>query len=344
MSTKIPEGVLFGLGNPLLDITVKTDLKFLEKYDLKANNAILAGPEHMPLFEEMMRDFKPEYGAGGATQNSIRIAQWLLQEPQATTYAGGVGKDERAQILKEKAEEAGIKVLYCVSALAPTGVCGALITGTERSLVAHLGAADFFTHEWMQQPEQWQYVEKAQVFYIGGFVFPVCNEGIFTIAKHACSNNKTLAMNLSAPFLCKYYADPRHNIMQYVDILFGNEAEAAEFCKLQGIETNDIREMALQTSLLPKANNARSRMVVFTQGRDPTIIAKDGEVYTFPITSVPKESIRDTNGCGDSFVGGFLAQYVQGKEIEECVRCGMYAARYIIQQWGCSIHDKPDFE
>ena len=333
------EGILLGLGNPLLDITVTSDDAFLNKYDLEANNAIIAQPRHLPMFAELMRHFEPVYGAGGATQNSIRVAQWLLQVPGATTFFGGVGDDEAGAILRSKAEESGVRVRYCVSDLAPTGRCAAIITGENRSLVAHLGAADFFTHHWMEEAEQWRYVEMAQYIYIGGFVFPVCHGGIFDLARHACERNKTLVMNLSAPFLCKYYADESHNIMQYVDILFGNEREAAEFCRLRGLPTNDIREMAALTSQLPKTNTARPRIVVFTQGREPTIVARDGHVISYDVTPVPADIIKDTNGCGDAFVGGFLAQLVQGRSIDECIRCGRYAARYVIQQWGCSLPD-----
>jgi adenosine kinase len=46
---------------------------------------------------------------------------------------------------------------------------------------------------------------------------------------------------------------------------------------------------------------------------------------------------------GDAFVGGFLAQLVQEKPIEECVRAGCYAANVIIQRSGCTYPEKPDF-
>ena len=343
-SEPIAEGILLGLGNPLLDMTITADEDFLAKYDLEANNAIIAQPKHLPMFAEMMRDYEPVYGAGGATQNSIRVAQWLLQTPHATTYFGGVGKDEAADILKSKAEEAGVTVRYCVSELAPTGRCGSVVTGENRSLVAHLGAADFFQHQWMEEPEQWKYVEMAQYIYIGGFVFPVCHGGIFDLARHTCASDKTLIMNLSAQFLCKYFADRRHNIMQYVDILFGNEREAAEFCHLSGLATDDLCDMAAATSLLPRADDSRRpRTVVFTQGAQPTVIAHNGQVSVHEVPPVPHDVIRDTNGCGDAFVGGFLSQLVQGKSIDECVRCGNYAARYVIQQWGCTLPDPPTY-
>ena len=34
------------------------------------------------------------------------------------------------------------------------------------------------------------------------------------------------------------------------------------------------------------------------------------QVLEFPVTSLAKEEIVDTNGAGDAFVGGFLAQQV----------------------------------
>ena len=48
-SHSIKEGVLLGMGNPLLDITAVVDGDFLTKYGLKANDAILAADQHKPM-------------------------------------------------------------------------------------------------------------------------------------------------------------------------------------------------------------------------------------------------------------------------------------------------------
>ena len=40
---------LFCMGNPLLDLQVTNGEKILEKYGLKANDAILADAKHMPM-------------------------------------------------------------------------------------------------------------------------------------------------------------------------------------------------------------------------------------------------------------------------------------------------------
>ena len=51
-----------------------------------------------------------DYIAGGATQNSIRVAQWMLQVPGASTYMGCVGKDEFAAKMTETASKDGVTV------------------------------------------------------------------------------------------------------------------------------------------------------------------------------------------------------------------------------------------
>lgn len=340
----VEEGVLLGMGNPLLDITVYTDHAFLERYGLQANNAIIASDKHQGMFHHMVRDMRPTYIAGGATQNSIRVAQWLLRAPRATTFFGGVGDDSFRHILEEKLAEVGVAVRYQVHPGKRTGVCGAVITGEDRSLVSELGAAELFTEDYLHQEDNWSYVERARFYYIGGFVVPVSPQAVLSIARHCARHRKTLVMNLHATFLAKYFADPALGLMQYVDILFGNGDEAAEFSKQVGFDTGDVKEMAAKTAMLPKANPGRPRIVVFTRGKESTIMAVGGgEVSEIPVVPVDHALIKDTNGCGDSFVGGFLSQLARGRPLEECIECGSYAAKVVIQNYGCTFPQKPEF-
>ncbi|KAL4238197.1 hypothetical protein ACF0H5_002909 [Mactra antiquata] len=340
----VNEGVLLGIGNSLLDITVVTDEKFLQRFDLDANNAIIAGEKQKELYHAMVDEFEPSYLPGGATQNSIRVAQWLLGRPKATTFFGSVGNDRFAEILRTTAENVGVNVRYQVVDGMNTGRCGAVITGEDRSLVTELGAAEKFCAKYLDDADNWSLVEKAKYFYIGGFFLPVSMEAVLKLLKHAVETDKTVCMNLHATFLCKYFADPELNLMQYVDVLFGNGDEAAEFSKLMGFNASSVKEMALKTSQLPKLNQSRERIVVFTQGRDPTVIAKGGTVEEYKITPVEHDLIKDTNGCGDAFVGGFISQLAQDQPIATCLKCGFYASRVVIQYFGCSYPDEPDFK
>jgi len=180
-------------------------------------------------------------------------------------------------------------------------------------------------------------MEKAQFYYIAGFALTVCPPAIMEVAQHACKENKVFMMNLSAPFLSSIFRKPMMDALPYMDILFGNETEAEAFAKEHNFQTTSIPEIALKIAAMPKENKLRPRIVVLTQGANPVVIAQNGEIKEYPIIKLRKEQLVDTNGAGDSFVGGFLAQYIQGKPIEECVRCGNWAAHIIIQRSGCTF-------
>ncbi|XP_062926355.1 adenosine kinase-like isoform X4 [Mobula hypostoma] len=282
------QNILFGMGNPLLDICAIVDKDFLCKYGLKTNDQILADEKHKGLFDELVSKFKVEYRAGGSTQNSVKVAQWMIQQPhKVATFFGCIGKDKFGDILKEKAEEAHVDAHYYEQSEQPTGTCAACITGDNRSLVANLAAANCYRREkHLDLKENWQLVEKAKVYYI---------------------------------------------------------AEAATFAREQGFETEDIKEIAKKAQRLPKVNKKRQRIIVFTQGKDDTIVATADNVTAYPVLDIKQDDIVDTNGAGDAFVGGFLSQLLYDQPLEECIRGGHYAANVIIRHSGCTFPETPDF-
>ncbi|XP_020687168.2 adenosine kinase 2 [Dendrobium catenatum] len=338
------EGILLGMGNPLLDISAVVDDEFLQKYNIKLNDAILAEEHHLPMYDELASKHNVEYIAGGATQNSIRVAQWMLQIPGATSYMGCIGKDKFGEEMKKNVKEAGVNAHYYEDETAPTGTCAVCVVGGERSLIANLSAANCYKSDHLKRPENWKLVEKAQYIYIAGFFLTVSPESILLVAEHAAANYKVFLMNLSAPFICEFFRDAQDKVFPYVDYIFGNETEARTFSRVRGWETDNVEEIALKISALPKASGTHKRIAVITQGSDPVVVAEDGKVRLFPVILLPKEKLVDTNGAGDAFVGGFLSQMVKQKSIDDCIRAGSYAANVIIQRSGCTYPEKPDFK
>jgi len=340
----VEKGILLGMGNPLLDMSANVELSYLTKYGLEADNQILAEEKHLPMYKEMEDQFKVDYVAGGATLNTMRVGQWLLQTPHCFSYFGSVGEDSRAKTLTDNAGAGGVNMKCQVNGKNPTGTCAVLITegGKHRSLVANLSAANDFTKTHFEDKENWKIVEEADYYYIGGFFLTVSPESILEVAKHACEKNKYLMMNLSAPFISQFFSEPMSKCLPYIDILFGNELEAVAFGKLQNFRTEDVKTIAEKTAALEKANPNRSRIVVFTQGADPTIVVVDGVVTEYPVQAIKSEDMVDTNGAGDSFVGGFISQFIQGKDMARCIEVGNYAARYIIGRIGVpALTEKP---
>lgn len=339
-------GVLLCMGNPLLDISSVVDQAFLDKWDLKMGNAILAEEKHAPMYTEMVETLPVEYVAGGATQNSARVAQWMIQTPGAVSYIGCIGKDKFGEQLKKAAIKDGVNVQYLEDSSAPTGTCAVGVLGGERTLCANLGAANNYKVEDLELPAKWSIAENAKFYYMAGFFITVCPPAIMKVAKHAAENNKTFMMNLSAPFIMQVppFWAALNEALPYIDVLFANETEAVTFAEVSGWETRDVAEIALKIAKMPKTNGAQCRTVVFTQGADPTVVVHNGKVRRYPVIYLPKEQLVDTNGAGDAFVGGFLSQLVCGKGMEECCRAGNFAANTIIQRSGCTFPDTPTFD
>merc|ERR1719222_264089 len=168
----------------------------------------------------------------------------------------------------------------------PTGRCAVLITGHDRSLVTKLDAANHFTVDHLEKPENWEVVEKAKVYYSAGFFITVSPDSMLKVAKHASEHvDKRFCVNLSAPFICQFFKDPLNQVLEYADIVFGNESEADAYAEnnFEKGSYTDRKDIAKKIAALPYKGIGKSRIVVITQGCDPCILAGNGEVSEIPV-------------------------------------------------------------
>lgn len=230
-----------------------------------------------------------QYIAGGATQNSIRVAQWMLQVPNSTAYFGAVGTDPFAaqmEVLRrvchvqavellmqhlrmlacllarawcdneqqERAHADGVNVCYYKNPAVATGTCAVLIHEKERSLVANLSAANTFVESHLDLDESKAIIERGRIFYSAGFFLTVSVDSMLRVAKHAAEHGKLYCLNLSAEFLVDFFQDQMSMVMPYADFVFGNESEALAYGRKKGYGT-DIKEIALKLAAQPKVKD-----------------------------------------------------------------------------------------
>ena len=289
-----------------------------------------------------MDKYKVSYTAGGATQNTIRIAQWLLP-PSSTTYMGCVGADDNAAILKQAAESDGVRTEYLTTTLHPTGRCAVLIHDKDRSLVTDLAAANHFHISHLHSAAIQPIIAQARFFYSAGFFLTVSPPSLLLLAEHVASHpGKKLLGNISAPFIAQFFTQPLMAALPYYDFLFGNESEAEALGKALALSDVSVHAVARHMAGLPKLTPG-DRTVVITQGAKATVVSVGGgEVEEFRVELLDKEKIVDLNGAGDAFVGGFISQLVKGRPLGQCVLAGHYAARTIIQVSGIVLKGKAD--
>ncbi|EDW80500.2 uncharacterized protein Dwil_GK11532 [Drosophila willistoni] len=341
---ELPEGVMIGFGNPLLDLTTTIeDTMLLEKYGLEPNAAIIAEEKHMALFDEIANQENLQLSAGGSCQNSMRVFQWIVGAPYRAVFFGAVGMDKFGEVIAKRARADGVETLYQLREDAPTGTCAVIISGQNRSLVANLGAAAYFSEDWMDSEESCCAVDTASYFYITGFFLAVSPNTVLRVAQTASETKRTTILNLSAIFVLQMHKQELDEILPYLDFIISNKAEALAFADTHEWNTKDIFEIGKRMQSLPK-DNGRPRVIMITDDICPVLCFQENEkILEYPVPKLSKKDIVDTNGCGDAFVGGFLSQLVQKMPLDYCIRTGIFASHQVIRVVGVQIDKMPNF-
>ena len=123
--------------------------------------------------------------------------------------------------------------------------------------------------------------------------------------------------------------------------------EAKEFPSNNIFNTPEDVFKNIFLKLEPKEN----RLLLITDGHNGAYCIKynyDTNEFSYkihiPANKIKDEEIKDLNGAGDAFLGGFLAEYMKGSNIKDCCKNGINAATVIIQNVGCTFPKKFNFE
>lgn len=225
--------------------------------------------------------------------------QYILP-PSSVLFIGCVGSDKYAEILREASTKAGLRVEYRLDPSTPTGRCGVILTDHNRSMCTHLAAANEYKIEHLKSPEIWPLVEQSSVYFVGGYHLTVCPPAILALAEEAAAKDKIFILSLAAPFIPLLFKDQLDQTAPYWDYIIGNETEARSYADSHELGTQNVKKIARELAELPKENGKRKRIVVITQGTDPTVVAVQGEKEEreYPVHEIEKEKIHDTTGAG----------------------------------------------
>jgi len=225
-----------------------------------------------------------------------------------------------------------------------TGRCAVVVHGKERTLCANIGAAAKYPNDHYEA--QKAVFSKANMVYSTGFFITSCYDVLQKVMQQANDENKPMLFNIAAVFLVDFFKDQTMFCIEHADYVFCNEDEAAAYAKAVGISgDNERTEAAKHIAKSKKANQKRPRFAIVTQGADQVIIAEhdpatpeaDVKVSHVEVPKIESDLIIDTNGAGDSFVGGFLAAISQGSSVEDSVKAGVKMSGIVVQRLGCQF-------
>lgn len=338
---------LIGFGHPLLDIISHADAKYLDKFTIELGSCNLATPNQLGIYEDLSQRRDVEFVPGGASMNSIRVARWMVTDhpdcENSCAYVGCVGDDEFGCLLERALNRGGVHSYFQYTEDKQTGTCAVIIVEKERSLLANISAAIELNMSHLLSDDVDNAIKAADIFYFEGFFLNTVSSprNIEHLGRHCSDNDKLFTWNLSAPYLCFVFKERMELVLPYIDIVFGSRIDAMALGEALGWEEKTLEEVMGRMRLFPKANGKRQRLVVITGGSEATYVSSSVGVTKFEVPPVAIETIVDTNGAGDAFVGGFLSQLMLGKSTQRCVDAGHAAAAEVIQHNGCTFDPVP---
>jgi len=331
---------LVGIGNPLLDISAPVSSAFLDKYKIKVGNAILAEELHMPMYDELSKSPDVDYTAGGATLNTIRIAQWAGNKAGRTGYIGCISDDKFGRMLQDSCNADGVTTNFMFTKEKETGTCGVCLNANDRSLVTKLEAANCYKDSHFEEKCQ-EMAYRAKIIYSSGFFATVSPPTMMKSAQITVKTGALYCINLAAPFIVEFFKEPFGKAMEFADFVFGNIDEGTTWAKVNGVGDTSPRGIAMAIATQPFAKHGRKRVCVITQGSKSSVLARsDGLFMEVPVNKLDQNKIVDVNSAGDAFVGGFLSALLEGKSYQQCLEFGHRCSRFIIQQSGCKLIGK----
>ncbi len=314
--------LVYGIGNPLLDILAQVQVRDLEAAEAVPGsmNLVDAGRQRGLLDRFPAVRMQP----GGSCANTLRGLAWLgegRQRENRFAYFGAVGMDEEGDFFRESLMKLGI-VAPLARKETPTGTSVILVTpDQERTMFTHLGACRSFTVEDLD----FDLLREADILYFTGYMWDTDNQksAVIQAAEQARQAGAKIVFDLADPFVVGRYGGELASWMPgRVDLLLANREELSAM-------TGQAREGGVR--IIDDAMRF-APMVAMKVGKEGCLLGWDDNRL-----AVPGEAVRarDTTGAGDSFAAGFLHGMISGFDLERCGRLANRIASRIVTVDGC---------
>ena len=318
------------IGHAIVDVLAFCDDGVLDKLGLAKSTMTLVEPVRS---REIQASIVVSAMSSGGSAANTAVSLAALGVP--TTFVGRVADDELGRFFASDITSSGVRFAAGSSRL-PAGAPAGSHTATaspssgtgsaivlvsadaERTMCTSLGvggtvsAADVDTSE----------VAAADVVYIEGYLCgkPETQSAITAALDAAAKAATTVALSASDPFWVHLHGDAIRGLLDSVDVLFANEAEAL------GLSGED------DTGSAVKFLAEKCRTVVVTLGAAGSLVASNGELIQVPADKV--DSVVDTTGAGDSFAAGYLYGIINNLGERRSAEIGSRLAAEVITHLG----------
>jgi sugar/nucleoside kinase (ribokinase family) len=303
------------IGHAIVDVLTTTPDDFPARFGReKGTMALVEADEADRLYEAMGP--ATEVSGGSAANTAAGVAAF----GGSAAFIGKVRDDQLGAVFTHDIKASGVQFTTPAAPTGPaTGRCLIMVTpDAERTMSTFLGAGD---HVGVDDADP-ALLGRARVVYIEGYLCGLpSTDGMparAAAAAHAAGGR--FSLSLSDPFWVDLHGAELAGLLDDVDVLFGNEAEAI------GVSGADDLDSAVGWLA------ARCEVVAITRGADGSVVAFDRQLAVVPAR--PVRRVVDTTGAGDLYAAGFLYGLTHGLDPTACARLGGLAAAEVIGHLG----------
>lgn len=237
---------------------------------------------------------------GGAALFTLGVAKLGLKP----VFQGSVGKDMYGEYIRKTFAGLGVDdALLADSEEKKTGISISFTNEKDRCFLTYRGTNEGLSLKYLDLGQ----LAFARHVHITGYEGATNHaEYLDMLTRIRDLGNVTVSFDVGWDMTGVWY-EGIFDLLPMIDVLFMNETECMHYTRCQ-----DVREGARR--LAEKAG-----MAVIKLGKTGALAVKDG-VETF-VPAYPVKAV-DTTGAGDSFNAGFVCGFLQGLEMEDCLRYG----------------------
>ena len=313
--------LVFGIGNPLIDLVIPTTDDDLVKLDINKGTMALVDQERQKEIIDYFKTIKPQFYPGGSAPNTIIACAGLGID---SYIAGKIGQDNFGDIYLDRLKKFGVNS-GLVNGNGITGSSIILVTPDgERSMNTHLGMCREFAPDDINVKQ----LSKSKYLYFTGYMWDTHSQkkAIQKAIFLAQEKGIKIVFDVADPFVVERNRDEFLLLIKNdVDIVFANEWE------LNILFSSKNVHQAID-SLADIVQTAGIKL-----GKEGSVVFHEKEKYNIK----PKPILaQDTTGAGDMYAAGFLASICRGSGYEEAGKVAVYLAEEIIQIQGAQFRKR----
>jgi len=305
---------VLAVGNAIVDVLSTTDERLLVEQGLTKGTMALVDHDRA---EQLYAAMGPGTEASGGS--AANTAAGLASLGGSAAFIGKVATDELGDVFTHDIRAAGVEFRTVPASHGPTARCLVMVTpDAERTMSTSLGVAGDIGPGDIDADE----LGRATVLYVEGYLcgLPSTREALARAMHLAEASGTKVALSLSDPAWVELHHDELNRLVDGVDLLFCNEAEAIGLTRAADLHSalGELRH--------------RCPVAAVTRGAAGSVVITPEEQHVVEATAV--ERLIDTTGAGDLFAAGFLYGFTHRFPLDRCARLGGLAAAEVITHFG----------